>query len=389
MPTFSLRPLSGLLAAAALLSACHKDDPDTTPQTAANYALSTVSGAYPNQTTYVQGLKDFSAPTIDNKNATESTSFGSLFTYKQAVYLCRFGAPATLIKYTFDPTTGKAVEAGRLAVPGANTFSTLQFISDTEAYASINGGLAQLIKFNPTTLTTTGSVDLSKLKKTGAADTYYLGSAVSGSKLFLGVHYFNAQFDPLRDSAFVAVIDLPTAKVEKLLADGRTAAIFNAGSSVNSFYQDASGDIYVQGNGTDKVPSGVLRIKSGTTAFDPSYFFNLKATTGQDCMGLRGFAGGLAFTGRIEDPADPYESKGPNYRLYKLDLNAKTAAALPGLPLIYGASSQLAQQFDSQYITLGVAGKTQNSLYQYKLSDGTLSKQADVTGMPTGLAKLN
>ncbi|MEJ7658789.1 MAG: DUF4374 domain-containing protein [Hymenobacter sp.] len=88
----------------------------------------------------------------------------------------------------------------------------------------------------------------------------------------------------------------------------------------------------MQGDGTSKVPSGVLRIKAGETRFDPNYFLNLKAATGKECKSLYLF-NGLAFTTRIEDPTDAYEFNGPNYRYYKLDLNAKTSGGvLPGLP---------------------------------------------------------
>ena len=393
-PTFPFRLLTGALAATTmLLSACDDDDNDNkneTPKVDTNFALSTVGGAFPNQTTYLQGLPNLDAASVDNSKAVESSSFAALSHYKQAVYLSKFGAPATLTKYTFDAATGQPVEAGRLVVPGANTFSSIQFISDTEAYASVGGGLARLVKFNPTTFVTTGEVDLSKLRKPGAASTFYLGSAVSGTKLFWGVHYFNSAFDPLTDSAYVAVIDLPTGKVDKLLADGRTAAVFNSGQSVSSFYKDVNGDVYVQGNGTDRSPSGVLRIKNGETRFDAGYFFNLRAATGKDCMGLAGFDNGLAFTCRIEDPTDPYEFNGPNYKFYKLDLNARTSAgALPGLPLVFGSSSQLLRRFDDQTILFSVAGAQQNSLWQYKLADGSVSKKMDVTGMPTGLTKLD
>ncbi|MEJ7658790.1 MAG: hypothetical protein WKG07_03755 [Hymenobacter sp.] len=80
-------------------------------------------------------------------------------------------------------------------VPGATTFSDVQFISDTEAYASVGGGLARLVKFNPTTFVTTGEVDLTKLQKAGARRMYYLGSMVRDTKLFWGVYYETASFD--------------------------------------------------------------------------------------------------------------------------------------------------------------------------------------------------
>jgi len=63
--------------------------------------------------------------------------------------------------------------------------------------------------------------------------------------------------------------------------------------------------------------------------------------------------------------------------------------ALPGLPLIFGSQSSLMRKFDDQNLLLSVNTATQNSLYQYKLSDGTISKKMDVPGLLTGLAKLD
>lgn len=389
--TLTRRLLTGTLAAATLLlTACDKNnEPDSAPTVATNYAVSTVGGAFPSQTTYIQGLPDLNGTTLDTKNATEQASFAAMWNYKQAVYMSKFAAPATLTKYTFDPATGRPVEAGRLVVPGANTFSDVQFVSDTEAYASVGGGLARLVKFNPTTFVTTGEVSLAKLQKTGARSTYYLGSMVRGTKLFWAVYYENSAFNPLTDSAHVAVIDLPTGQIERVISDGRTGRVFSSGA-VECFSKDANGDIYVQGDGTSRVPSGVLRIKAGETRFDPTYFFDLKAATGKDCKGLYHFGNGLAFTTRIEDPTDSYEFNGPNYKYYKLDLNARTSGgALPGLPQIYGSQSSLVRKFDDQNLLLSVNTKTQNSVYQYKLSDGTITKKMDVPGLLTGLAKLN
>lgn len=388
---FKTRLLTGALAAATLLlGACDKDKNNSEqPIVAVNYALSTVGGAFPSQTTYIQGLADLNAPSLDTKNAQEQASFAAMWHYKKDLYMSKFGAPATLTKYTFDPATGRPVEAGRLVVPGANTFSDVQFINDTEAYASVGGGLARLVKFNPTTFVTTGEVNLARAQKPGTRNVYYLGSMVRDTKLFWAVYYENSSFGAFTDSAHVAVIDLPTGRLDKVISDPRTGTVFSSGA-IECFSKDANGDIYVQGDGTPRVPSGVLRIKAGETRFDPSYFFDLRAATGKNCKGLYHFGNGLAFTTRIEDPTDAYEFNGPNYRYYKVDLNAKTSGgALPNLPLIYGSQSSLMRKFDAENILLSVNTKTQNSICQYKLSDGAVSKKMDVPGLLTGLAKLN
>ncbi len=374
------------------ITACTKSDEQTpaTNNVTVNYAISNVGGAYPSQTTYVQGLTDLNITTLDNKKATELSSFASQWSYSGAVYLSAFGAPATLTKYTFD-AAGKAVVAGKLVVAGANTFSSVEFVSNTEAYASVGGGLARVIKFNPSSLQTTGEINLTSALKTGAASTYYLGMKARDGKLFLGVQYFDSKFNPLDDVAHVIVIDLATAKVDKVINDNRTSNIFLAGSSVSGFALDAAGDLYIQGQGSGNAPSGILRIKKGSTDFDASYFLNLKSATGKDCSGLY-ILNGQAFTTQIQDPTDAYEFNGPNYRYYKVDLAGQRSLGdlSSTLPNIFGSSTSIMRAFDNQNITFVVSGKSENAIYTYNVATGAVAKKISLSsGTCTGLDKIN
>jgi len=390
----NLLSLSFLIASTApvLLFSCSKKSnpsPLAADSTVINYAITNVGGAYPSQTSYVQGLTDLNINNLDNSKATELSSFSSQWSYKGAVYLSTSGAPATLAKYTFD-RTGKAVLAGKLVVPGSNTFSTIEFVSDTVAYGSVGGGLAELVKFNPTALQITGQIDLSPLTKPNSAFIYYLGMKARDGKLFMGVQYFDASFNFLADSAFVAVIDLASNKVTSLLSDGRTSNIFLAGSSVSGFALDASGDLYIQGQGSGNAPSGILRIKKGSTTFDTGYFLNLKTATGKDCSGLY-ILNGLAFTTQLQDASDAYESNGPEYRYYKLDLaGTKSLGELSTtLPNIYGSSSSIMRSFDGQNILFVVSSKSENSIYSYAAGTGVVTKKITMTsGVCTGLDKI-
>jgi len=380
------------LAALSVLASCSKKNNDTPPAENSNitYAISNVGGGYPSQTTYIQGLKDLNINTLDNSKATEMPSFSSQWSYGGAIYMTNFGAPATMTKYTFD-ANGKAVAAGKLVVPGANTFSSIEFVNATEAYASVGGGLAKVIKFNPSTLQQTGEIDLSSVFKKNAAYTFYLGMKVRDGKLFLAVQYLDANYSPLEHIAFVAVLDLATSKVDKLISDARTSNLFLAGSSISGFAEDSNGDLYIQGQGSGNVPSGILRIKKGATDFDSTYFFDLKAATGKNCSGLYLFSNGLAFTTQIQDPADAYESKGPNFRYYKIDLAAKTSLGdlSAALPNIYGSSTSIMRKFDDNNITFVVSSNKENSIYNYNISSGAVAKKISLnSGTCTGLDKI-
>ncbi|HEX6427356.1 MAG TPA: hypothetical protein VF008_06700 [Niastella sp.] len=385
-----VNPVIYLIALLLIVASCNKNSstPDTPSKKEIQYVFANVAGVNPSQTTYVMGTTDLNFTNLTSANGAELAGFASMWQYKQSVYLTAFGAPASITKYTFDDE-GKVVIAGKLIVPGANSFSTIEFINDSVAYASVGGGLARVIQFNPALLQITGEVNLSTLLKTGAASTYYLGMKARSGKLFMGVHYFNSSFSPLYDSAYVAVIDMATNKVDKLISDGRTCAIFQSGSSVNGFELDANGDIYIEALGSANVPSGILRIKSGETNFDPTYFFDLKAVTGKDCRNLWHFGSGLTFTTCISDVTDPYESKGPNFEYYKIDLAAKTATPLTSLPKIFGSSTSIMRKVDANEILFVVAGSSENAIYSYTITGGTITKKFTLSGSRcTGFAKI-
>lgn len=101
---------------------------------------------------------------------------------------------------------------------------------------------------------------------------------------------------PDADTAYVAVYDYPLVIDEasgdvlptKIISDDRTSNIGVSGSS-NGLVKADNGDLYSFSNGTrsggfspaSTKPSGILRVNSGETEFDESYFFNItEATSG-------------------------------------------------------------------------------------------------------------
>lgn len=92
------------------------------------------------------------------------------------------------------------------------------------------------------------------------------------------------------DSAWIAVYSYPDMTLEKVIKDNRTSSI--GLYFTNGLTKVENGDVYafspsntVTTNGTDQSfnatkPSAITRIKSGTTAFDQSYLFNIEAVAG-------------------------------------------------------------------------------------------------------------
>ncbi|MEP6712064.1 MAG: hypothetical protein ABJA37_06600 [Ferruginibacter sp.] len=369
----------------------------------ANYALSVTGGNYPNQTTYLFGSNLFPTGSVGTGNAAELTSSGQMYKYGTNVYINTFGAPATLRKYEFDEA-GKPKQTGSFSVPGLKTFGTVDFISETEAYAASNGygGIPKLVKFNPTTMQITGTIDMSSTHKAASVGgDYYLGMVHRDNNLFMGITYTNASGDPLYDSVFVAVIDKVAGTVTKVLADGRSGEMWTGGSDASfsppTLVKDANNDIYVMGFASNGKPSGVLKIKNGTTDFDASYFFNLNTATGKPCLGLYYFGSGQVFTMRYADavayPFDLDASYNPlaAAEYYKIDLTAKTSLGniAPTLPKLFGVSTFMTK-WDNEKIYFNAPAATSNAVYSYQLSNGTVKKEFELSaGQCNGFTKLN
>ena len=364
----------------------HDHDHDHDKTVKIKHVISTVGGAFPDQTTFLQGTEDLAFSNLNNSNATEITNWGQTWTIGEAVFVTTFGAPATMHKYKFNEA-GIAEKQGEIVVPGANTFSTIYFADENQGFGSLAGGLAKIIKFNPQTAQITGEIDLSSVLRDSADSHWFMGMAARDGKLFVGIDY-QKNIATLWDTAYVAVIDLQRNTVDKVISDHRTAFIFAGGGAVNGFEQDANGDLYIIGEGTANTPSGILRIKKGETTFDPDYFLDLKATTGNPCKGLRLFnSNGLAFTCSAQDPSDLWEFNGPNYKYHQINLTSKTATLFSSLPITYGSKTSIVRKLNEQELLFVISNKQEEAIYSYNLNSAVLTKKITLDGQVTGFSQ--
>lgn len=390
-----------LLAAGILtLNACKKKEEPTVPKSkgeAIEYAMMVTGGASPNTTAYFSGFDKLPSGTVGTADAVELTGSGIMYSYNQNQYLITFGAPATLRKYGFDDATGKPKELGAIVVQGLKTFGAVNFVSETEAYAASNGfgGVPKVVKFNPTKMEIISTIDVTLLQKAEAKNVFYLGMAFTDDYLFMGVNYQTPTFTNLGDSVYVAVINRKTDKVEKLISDGRTGMIWASGTaqgfSGSSLVIDENKDIYVHGTGNkSNVPSGVIRIKSGQTTFDPTYFFNLKTAVGSDCYGIFHYGGGKAFTLKSEDPVNyPFDdSKKAGYRYVKIDLYNRTSQGELSASLPMVSSSSIVKKWEASKLYLSAPTPTSNAVYSFDIATGAVTKAFDVSaGSVNGFIK--
>lgn len=384
----------GIVALAILstwsFSGCESDDsnpanPDLSSEV--NFAISTVSGAWPDQTTYIQGVESLDFTSIGNESAIELTGSARTVSYNGSVYASLFGAPANLVKYSMN-VDGTPNEEERIVVPGANTFSTIYFQSETVAYATVAGGISKLIIFDPSTMRISDEVSLTGITEAfpEATRTYYQDMMERDGKLFMGVHYEN-NFVPVNDNAYVAVIDLSTNTVEKVISDTRTGMVFGGQGSNAGMVKVENGDIYVQALGTlidgGSSPSGVLRIKAGSSDFDEDYFFDLVEATGNVSYGIYHTSGGRSFTAKVEDETDFWEflTGEPQFTYHEIDLSAKTSiGAVADLPTTYGSRRMIIHEMEDQRLLFTIATNDENAVYQFDINTNSSSKLFVSTG---------
>ncbi|SNY95425.1 DUF4374 domain-containing protein [Flagellimonas pacifica] len=386
----TLKGLCLVLLTAGIMASCSSDnspaDNPTPVEKNITYGLATVSGAWPNTTTYLQGFENLDFTTVGNDKAKELTGTASVVSEGKYLYAKPFGAPANLVKYKFDEN-GLAQEDNKIVVPGANVFSSIHFKSETVAYATVAGGISKLIVFDPTTMRIEDEISLKDItdKFPEATRTYYQDMVERDNKLFMSVYYEN-NFIPVNDYAYVAIIDLATNKVEKVIEDQRTGMLFGGPTSNAGMIKTTNGDIYIQAKGTSdnggNAPSGILRIKNGTTEFDADYFFDLNTATGNICYGIYQ-VNGKTFTTKVEDETDFWEYKtgNPQFKYFEINLESKTSSgAVPGLPTTYGTRNMSITPLNDSEIAMTIATNDENVLYKLNTDSNNLDKVFTSTG---------
>ena len=379
-----LRNYSLIFVALFLVVSCNDDDPDTDPEVTITYGMSLVSGAGDVSTTFIHGFEDLNISEIDNSNSTELSQFASIYSDGSSVFTAGFGAPATMGKYVFN-AAGEAELNQEIIVPGSSSFSAVEIVDQDEAYATVGGGLSRAVLFSPSEMRITGEIDLTN----AGEGLFYSDMIVRDNTLFIALNDFGGSGE-----AKVAVVDLATNELEKVITDDRTATLFGTLPTA-IMVLDENGDIYVQGSGLfSGKPSGVLRIKAGETTFDLDYFFDLTTATGGSCFGLY-HLGGVTFTAVSENDDNwfGFDGDNPSFRYHKIDLTAKTDEGdlASSLPNTFAASrTMFFLQTSEDEILFPIAGADEDAVYSYSIgSDAVAKKMVSSSGYVSGIVPVN
>ncbi|MDR2270188.1 MAG: DUF4374 domain-containing protein [Sphingobacterium sp.] len=410
-----------LLAFIMLALVSCKDDDTEKPapdQDSASYALITRPQNTDGRSyaAYMQKIEspDVSGPT-DNTKAHEisASHSGGVYAFKSAVYVNDY-QNNSISKWTLS-NDNNGEKKGAIMVPELGFQGNISFKDENTAYI---GGSGKIVIFNPSTMTKTGLIDLSSLSKIGTVTNFPTTGAkiqaegvteiiINGNYMYAALYYMNDfnTFTPATTTCDILVIDLTkvnnssnnnSAALVKVISDkrGSFTGAWNTGGGVYYMNKTENGDIYVLchnvfGGARNIIgkPACLLRIKNGSTVFDPDYYFDLEAASqgnGNPVTNFEYYGNGKFLANVLDptklDPSNPYSfNTDAIFRWWSFDLNTKTATKIDDEYTIGGKVAKC--YFSNGFAYIPFANKTSNYINKINLSNLSKSKTVTTTGM--------
>jgi hypothetical protein len=378
-----------LFAVMVMLNACKKNSSEegsTSPGLDKLLVVANITSANP-VIAYVGTLKDLSVAAHSNAKARQFSEYPFITVYKDNVFVIPNKRGDVLRKFTRS-TDGTLVDAGSLTLPASSQSIAVVVESDSKAYCSLQN-TGKIAVFNPTTMVLSSYIDLT---------AYALGDAspdpsimvMRNGKLYVACVQTSDGYTSDKP-AQVLIIDVANGNAITSISDARTTWAGSIDERYSMFF-DESGDMYMfcvasYGFGGPTQKCGFLRIKSGQTTFDPTYFFNVAdyTITGipsnkvDYLQHMHYSSGGILYsTGNIYALA----SNPPNYITdrtmgsFKVDLYNKTITKL-ALPYSNGYSATVTLFQDK--VLWGLSTNTGVGIYTMDIATGAISKDPVVT----------
>jgi hypothetical protein len=247
--------------------------------------------------------------------------------------------------------------------------------------------------FDPSTFLYTGEIAMSAaFHKPENSENRYTTLYLRGNRLYAALYTGGSLFPSYKcDSAVVAVIDTDSDTYIKdiFMPDAQFA-----GQPFLRFQGpalDEDGNLYIVTNGGfgfNPTPAKILKIPAGQDAFDTSFTFMPQTLIAQSTASTIMNAGfvyegaGIAYTNVLmENPASPTDLLGkPLMRWCRLDLNARTAELVEGIPANAGGTVGMGYVYEGVAILPVFNSDMEiNALYEIG-PDGAGQKVADISG---------
>jgi len=260
---------------------------------------------------------------------------------------------------------------------------------------SASSDISHWYKVNTETLQLAGEGEINTRALAGNGELAHFSWITQvGDKVF--APYFSIKADGVDgfgtkypDSSWIAVFNYPDMSLNKVIRDNRTSfigAYFTDGLEV-----DEKGDIYAyasptatsNGTITSTTPCAFMRINSGTTAYDQSYFFNISEKSGSSYIRYKLYLGNGVFLLGMTDPENP--AKGSTDRFAVANVYDQTFSWVTGTP---DPTTVTSVSYLNSYAPMdgktGYVGITTSDgksiVYKFDAGSATASKGLEVEG---------
>lgn len=333
-----------------IITSCKKNDSDIPKENEVSAYGLAIRSQGSEGADYIQQVDDLMNGEIGiNNQAIEQEGWAYYTAAGNRIFSLIYGTDAnTAFSYGLD-NTGKLVEKGRFAFERMDVTGEADANSFVGIGSPYDGGVHQyeIMTIDAVTpkIANRKMTALYHHGGTPQLDKWPTGIAVSNGKMFVPFYQFNgATLEPVnQDTAFLTIFNYPSLDSVTVLKDIRTGTIGIYGS-IPCIFKTENGDVYTvsstsvsAGENTVK-PSGMLRIKNGTTAFDQDYFMNFE-TAGSAKVLMASYMGNNKALVRYVPVAGDTVS---NYGIYDItkdacklaivDVVAKTFTPLANVP---------------------------------------------------------
>lgn len=393
--TLLLTAAFGLMLTACGSSSSSASDEDSSSSTANSSAANSYAFAFMTDKSMMFGTGDFSDDQSEIiKNFTETSNSGTIAYFDGSLYSLSVVDEAmnsVLDRYELNED-GSIPEKPAASVKFEGTGAMMMKIVADENKIYVNQTFGTgLVAVDAKTLKTIATIDLSEYMEETAQMVGPGSSVVREGKLFVSLgQYVDAQNAITGAQGSVAIIDIATDKVEKVISESMTAAVGGLDDMNNSnAFVDEKGNIYFYSAAAmgwmEGYEEGWVRIKTGETEFDTSWVFRMKeaeyegeSSSNNFLMTGGAYAGDGKFVGFFGNFADPSNFYNYEWSFVVVDVYKKTVEKIPGLsPTIPWFAPSIHIDSDGS-VLFGHADEENNSIYRYDVDSKKLTKEMDV-----------
>lgn len=421
MKKINLLAIIGLAATSLFFGACKKDNNEPINEGDSKYVLMTLSDRESRtKAGYISAFDEIPTGTISNVSAgsLEGQGMGGWRTYGNWIFkMFRTSDYTTGIEKINVAKDGTVTAGSFIASDDAKYFGTGNLViqNETSGFYWDAAEPLKIQKFNPSTMTKTGSLDFASVVNERASNDATVKFRAIGQKLLAikeGKLYANITYseqdggqagffdDDYNGDVYIAVINIATGSYEKTIKIENTGGI--AYINENHMYDfDTNGDLYIvcQGKTALGGNSKIVRIKANATDIDNTW--ELKFSDFPEAQSNGKYVNVFAKGGKLIVTLNTETLTGGNtgninsqdiWKFYTVDVATKTFTAINGIPVGTNPGAAMAAvEVDGKILLRGATVNSGNGYYEYNPATNTATKLFDVSvgGAVSGFYKIS